>query len=62
MPSFKITIDPVGRPKWEGQGFTGTACKDAAKFLERKFEGAESNTEDKPEIYMDEGLQEHETI
>ena len=54
MGKIIVTIDPVGRPKWEAEGFVGQSCKDATKCLEDAFMGADMDTDDKPEIYMEE--------
>ena len=63
MPKIKVTIDTVGRPSWEAEGFTGQSCKDATKSLEDAFLGAAMETEDKEEIHMvDEQNTLHETI
>lgn len=50
MKQIKITIDAVGRPTIEADGFAGVGCKDATKPIEDIFRGAAMQTEDKPEI------------
>ena len=52
-----ITIDKIGNPTIEAEGFVGESCKDATKGLIAAF-GGKTKIEDKPEILM---MEEEET-
>ena len=34
MKTIEITVDPQGQTKIQTQGFTGSSCREASKFLE----------------------------
>lgn len=62
MATIKVQVSKVGDPKIEAEGFTGTPCKDATKFLEDRL-GGSAAVEEKPEMYMEtETETESETI
>ena len=54
MKKITITIDRVGRPKFEAEGFVGGACLAATKPLLDALSDAKSNVtvEEKPEMYL----------
>jgi hypothetical protein len=62
MGKFKISVDPVGRVKWEAMEFTGSACKEKAGFLHRLSNESDQVTEDKPELYAEETEKMQQTI
>ncbi len=44
MKIIEITVDPAGNTRVVTKGFTGTACRDATKLLERALGAVESDT------------------
>lgn len=50
---IKISIDPLGKPTFEAEGFTGGECLKATKAFEDAASGkATLNREYKPEFYQ----------
>lgn len=49
MARIKVSVDKQAKIKVDAQGFTGTACKDATKALEKL--GQVTDVQDKPELY-----------
>jgi hypothetical protein len=35
VKTIEITVDPKGQTKVETKGFTGSACRDASRFVEQ---------------------------
>ena len=52
MKIITVTVDKVGRPTIEAEGFQGQDCKAATKGIEEAFKGGEMKVEDKPEIHL----------
>jgi hypothetical protein len=55
MGKIKVTINGVGEPTIETEGFTGSACKTATEALEQIVSGSQTQTtsDDKPEMFED---------
>jgi len=51
--TITVTIDKVGRPTVEANGFVGTGCKAATAALEAAFAGGQMDVTEKPEMYME---------
>lgn len=51
---IKVTIDRLGNPTIEAEGFIGIGCKEATASLEGKFQGRDAQLDviEKPEIHM----------
>lgn len=48
-----VTIDALGNPKIEAEGFTGGSCAEATKVIEQALaSGGETTRELKPEWYQ----------
>lgn len=59
---IKVTIDPVGRPTIDAQGFVGTSCQAATKPIEDALAevGGELVVTEKPELnQLDMGGENH---
>lgn len=57
MKKIIVTIDPMGSPKIEAQGFMGASCEAATASLEKALaagRGETTVTEHKPEFYASE--------
>ena len=53
MKKIKITIDPLGKPKVEVEGFVGGECLEATKKITDKFDdGANMKVEYTSDMYM----------
>jgi hypothetical protein len=54
MKKLTITIDRIGKPKVEADGFNGVGCMTASKHILDAFNDKDSArmTEEKPEIHM----------
>lgn len=50
----KITFNPLGQPRIEADGFTGTSCQDATKAFEDLLNGGGKKETLKDEYYMSE--------
>ena len=62
MSKIKITIDQIGRPKIEAEGFVGGACLIAARPIVGAFESGENvKIDELPEMYLTSENQEMET-
>jgi heat shock protein HslJ len=61
MAKLLILVKRDGTLDVDAQGFTGTACKDATRALERKFAGARMDVTEKPEMAMLDTVQ-HESM
>lgn len=60
MPQIKVKIDPQGRVKFEGVGFTGQTCLAATKPLEDALGLVNVEHHMKEEAYVEETQQEQE--
>lgn len=61
MEKIVITVDKIGRPKIEAQGFIGGKCMDATKPIVGAFEhGANVAVEEKGEMYLSDDQTESE--
>jgi hypothetical protein len=62
MKKIKITIDKIGRPKIEAEGFMGGACLTATNPIVKAFDSGSNTTIDElPEMYLTEENIETET-
>jgi len=62
MSKIKITIDQIGRPKIEAEGFVGGACLLATRPILGAFESGDNMKIDElPEMYLSEENPEVET-
>ena len=53
MKKIAITIDPMGNPKIEAQGFVGASCDAATKPIEDALSGGKGgDTSYKPEYHQ----------
>jgi hypothetical protein len=50
-PVIEIIVDPQGRTRIETKGFSGAACREASRFLERTLGHAHAE-QLKPEFYQ----------
>jgi hypothetical protein len=65
MKKIIVSIDKVGRPTIDAQGFVGGACKEKTSALIRAFtNGKESEVKvvEKDELYMTEDNAQHEHL
>lgn len=60
MPKIEIIIGPKGETKLETKGFTGSACKDASRAIEKAL-GQVSGETNTPEYYAAQETHQHET-
>lgn len=58
---IRVTIDPMGNPKVEAEGFAGVGCADATAPIEQALAGGAGGVERvfKPEYHATDDQQEH---
>lgn len=58
---IKVTIDPLGIPKIEAEGFLGGSCEEATLPIEKALQGGDGNVERvfKPDYYAVEDTTQH---
>jgi len=57
-----FTIDPLGNPTIDADGFKGTSCKNATEAFEKIFEGGSPNVVEKPEMMESDEIETEEQL